>query len=173
MTLLVCIGSKGIASTSVVIVYTVETRLPFCVLISYIRCSWEWVPVHICVTNKLFSPLVAVLFIYLWEKAEVFHLLCLWGSFPSTCERTSTQMCVEVTRRRLFPLMCITLTHFGSRKGKKRVRCGTRCWRSLQGVPVKYTQAQKHTHAHTDSCRVPIPCRFDDAREASQHGGHH
>lgn len=61
--------------------------------------------------------------------------------------------------------MCITLTHFGSRKKEKKRGS---LWHALLEVSpggVHEThEPQKKRLTHTDS-------RFDDAGEASQHGG--
>lgn len=118
--------------------------------------------VHLFVRYRLFFCFCAFFSLHLWERASILLALPV-----GVC----TQMCVKVTRRLLFPLMCITLTHFGSRKGKKQGLL----WHTLLevspgGAYEIHTGPKTHTHTY-GILLPPSPCCFDDAREASQHGG--
>lgn len=81
---------------------------------------------------------------------RVFSLYCLWTLWAKA--DASRQMCAKSN----FKASLLKLTHFGSRKGGKKARCGTHCWQPLRGVSMKQTRG--HTQIKkTDFCH-PLAC---------------
>lgn len=99
-------------------------KLSLCVIHKVLVKAPDKRCMYICAVYTILPSVCLISSLSLWLcvmcESESISLALPVGVFSlQVCVYAHMGACVKVTRRLLFPLMCITLTHFGSRKGKK------------------------------------------------------